>query len=90
MASCMAGTTATGLPLPRAVVAKVVTGRIINAAGHLADGVGSGGSDESRSALPSTPQNSTFPPAGYLRDHMIGAGILQCIRMQDLLRALGS
>ena len=59
MASCMAGTTATGLPLPRAVVAKVVTGVSSMPQAILPMVLAVAGAMSSRSAWPPTPQNCT-------------------------------
>ena len=64
MASCMAGTTATGLPLPRAVVANVVTGVSSMPQAILPMVLAVAGATSSRSAAPPTPQNwtcSTLP-----------------------------
>jgi len=59
MASCMAGTTATGLPLPRAVVAKVVTGVSSMPLAILPMVLAVAGATRKRSAFPPTPQNKT-------------------------------
>jgi len=64
MASCIAGTTATGLPLPRAVVANVVTAVSSMPQAILPMVLAVAGTTSRRSAAPPTPQNwtcSTFP-----------------------------
>ena len=86
MASCMAGTTATLLPLPKAVVAKVVTGVSSMPQAILPMVLAVAGATRSMSASPPTPQNWTCSTlARDLPDHRVGAGVLQGVRMEDLL-----
>ena len=59
MASCIAGTTATGLLLPKAVVANVVTGVSSMPEAIFPMVLAVAGATRNRSALPPTPQNST-------------------------------
>jgi hypothetical protein len=64
-------------------------GRVVDAAGHLADGVGRGGSDEQQVRLAANAAKlHMLHLAGNLRDHRMGCGVFQGVRVQDLL--LGS